>query len=146
MIEGSGDLLGGTRSVLLQVSQVGIGENHPPPEGVVGTIAFDHGDLVPGIGKLHQQTKIQPRRPSAYACDFHGCSVCVLRQGRDAASGQYCFKLKLYNQKKPPARIFFHGIKYRASLAGGFIKSRSEERRVGQECVSKCRYRWSTYI
>src|SRR3546814_20507839 len=27
----------------------------------------------------------------------------------------------------------------------GYRPSRSEERRVGQECVSKCRSRWSTY-
>src|SRR3546814_19894222 len=26
-----------------------------------------------------------------------------------------------------------------------FIPQRSEERRVGKECVSKCRSRWSTY-
>src|SRR3546814_18426736 len=26
------------------------------------------------------------------------------------------------------------------------LKERSEERSVGQECVSKCRYRWSTYL
>src|SRR3546814_19924290 len=25
------------------------------------------------------------------------------------------------------------------------LKARSEERRVGKECVSTCRYRWSTY-
>src|SRR3546814_17408148 len=29
---------------------------------------------------------------------------------------------------------------------GGFeLDARSEERRVGQECVSTCRYRWSQY-
>src|SRR3546814_13314505 len=27
----------------------------------------------------------------------------------------------------------------------GALASRSEERRVGKECVSKCRARWSTY-
>src|SRR3546814_20852290 len=26
-----------------------------------------------------------------------------------------------------------------------FVSSRSEERRVGTECVRTCRYRWSTY-
>src|SRR3546814_17085435 len=26
-----------------------------------------------------------------------------------------------------------------------FVKHRSEERRVGRECVSTCRYRWSPY-
>src|SRR3546814_9943016 len=28
---------------------------------------------------------------------------------------------------------------------GGNLFSRSEERRVGKECVSTCRYRWSQY-
>src|SRR3546814_10233131 len=44
-----------------------------------------------------------------------------------------------------PAVIFFHG--------GGFVMGdldshdivRSEERRVGKECVSTCRSRWSPY-
>src|SRR3546814_16946130 len=31
------------------------------------------------------------------------------------------------------------------SLAASFIDSRSEERRVGKECVSPCRSRWSPY-
>src|SRR3546814_17572518 len=32
-----------------------------------------------------------------------------------------------------------------AYLAGGSIVDRSEERRVGKECVSTCRSRWSPY-
>src|SRR3546814_11655855 len=34
---------------------------------------------------------------------------------------------------------------HRGSNARGNIKRRSEERRVGKECVSTCRYRWSPY-
>ena len=30
-------------------------------------------------------------------------------------------------------------------MASGLIKSRSEERRVGKECVHVCRSRWSPY-
>ena len=30
-------------------------------------------------------------------------------------------------------------------LQGGVIQRRSEERRVGKECSSSCRYRWSPY-
>src|SRR3546814_18820755 len=30
-------------------------------------------------------------------------------------------------------------------LVGTITKTRSEERRVGKECVSTCRYRWSPY-
>src|SRR3546814_3875532 len=32
-----------------------------------------------------------------------------------------------------------------AAGAGGFSRRRSEERRVGKECVSTCRSRWSPY-
>src|SRR3546814_13185657 len=33
----------------------------------------------------------------------------------------------------------------REASGGAHDRSRTEERRVGKECVSKCRYRWSTY-
>src|SRR3546814_11958211 len=33
----------------------------------------------------------------------------------------------------------------RYGIAWGAMGARSEERRVGQECVSPCRYRWSPY-
>src|SRR3546814_4777562 len=33
----------------------------------------------------------------------------------------------------------------RRLLPGGVVKARSEERRVGKECVSTCRSRWSPY-
>src|SRR3546814_19685533 len=33
----------------------------------------------------------------------------------------------------------------RALLVNGFVQGRSEERRVGKECVSTCRSRWSPY-
>src|SRR3546814_12130753 len=34
----------------------------------------------------------------------------------------------------------WHGLSWRSRFCG-----RSEERRVGKECVSTCRYRWSPY-
>src|SRR3546814_13003754 len=34
-------------------------------------------------------------------------------------------------------------IRRRSIAAPSLVKSRSEERRVGKECVSTCRYRWS---
>src|SRR3546814_14625515 len=38
--------------------------------------------------------------------------------------------------------LFVRHLEQRRLLADGF---RSEERRVGKECVSTCRYRWSPY-
>src|SRR3546814_6037374 len=38
------------------------------------------------------------------------------------------------------------GFEYRLPVDGGNVRlSRSEERRVGKECVSTCRSRWSPY-
>src|SRR3546814_14585124 len=47
-----------------------------------------------------------------------------------------------------PLEIREEGIRFALSLAGGqktgfFFDQRSEERRVGKECVSTCRSRWS---
>src|SRR3546814_15331061 len=36
-------------------------------------------------------------------------------------------------------------LRYAQQVAVEPAVSRSEERRVGKECVSKCRYRWSPY-
>src|SRR3546814_9190604 len=41
---------------------------------------------------------------------------------------------------KPPSRAVTH-----LGLAAGRPSNRSEERRVGKECVSTCRSRWSPY-
>src|SRR3546814_15433600 len=41
-----------------------------------------------------------------------------------------------------------HNLEFGRTEIGGFqccVPSRSEERRVGKECVSKCRSRWSPY-
>src|SRR3546814_17410348 len=38
-----------------------------------------------------------------------------------------------------------HGDEHRGRLAFPEILARSEERRVGKECVSTCRSRWSPY-
>src|SRR3546814_11842779 len=37
------------------------------------------------------------------------------------------------------------GLDNDEGLAGGLLQERSEERRVGKECVSTCRSRWSPY-
>src|SRR3546814_17376058 len=43
-------------------------------------------------------------------------------------------------------RVIFHDIETKLSLGNArAAASRSEERRVGKECVSTCRSRWSPY-
>src|SRR3546814_10091375 len=52
---------------------------------------------------------------------------------RDSEIGERRHSMTLGTAKKP------------CSATGAFLRmSRSEERRVGKECVSKCRSRWST--
>src|SRR3546814_16345511 len=46
-------------------------------------------------------------------------------------------QIRTMQQRKPPIRIICPGRVYRVD--------RSEERRVGQECVSTCRSRWSPF-
>src|SRR3546814_7409217 len=41
--------------------------------------------------------------------------------------------------------IVFQRLVFAQVMKRAFIKVRSEERRVGKECVSTCRSRWSTY-
>src|SRR3546814_15570712 len=48
----------------------------------------------------------------------------------------------------PAANSFIHGCRYLVSQIGVYAQyagPRSEERRVGKECVSTCRSRWSPY-
>src|SRR3546814_16650225 len=45
-----------------------------------------------------------------------------------------------------PRRCYISTVKQSpGSLAGANLAERSEERRVGKECVSTCRYRWWPY-
>ncbi len=46
---------------LFEIVHGGVGEHHAPAEGVVGTVAFHHIDLVGRVLQLHQQTEIQAR-------------------------------------------------------------------------------------
>src|SRR3546814_17491701 len=41
--------------------------------------------------------------------------------------------------------LILSGVNRGANLGDDVTYSRSEERRVGKECVSTCRYRWSPY-
>src|SRR3546814_10338648 len=74
-----------------------------------------------------------------------------LSGGFDAADGQ-CFLFgELQRQRIGVAvcefifdGVFVHARILHAELKSG-IAQRSEERRVGKECVSKCRSRWSPY-
>src|SRR3546814_1536715 len=59
---------------------------------------------------------------------------------REALGGGFCAIQRLGGA--PAGRQRHIGVK---ELAGEQSKRRSEERRVGKECVSTCRSRWSPY-
>src|SRR3546814_14273783 len=81
--------------------------------------------------------------------DFHvrkldalGLPYKVLAQKRDARQ----FSIRV--ERKVPVQVPGIGKKAEATVVNeeiwNFAGKRSEERRVGKECVSTCRYRWST--
>src|SRR3546814_9786491 len=51
----------------------------------------------------------------------------------------------LFQVEKPNTQLGIGIDALPDSIRNSFILSRSEERRVGKECVSTCRSRWSTY-
>ena len=67
MVEGVGNQLPGGRVGLLQVFQRFVAEHHAPAKGVVGAVAFHHGDVVLGILGFHEQGEVQTRRPTTDA-------------------------------------------------------------------------------
>src|SRR3546814_14008104 len=73
---------------------------------------------------------------------------------QDAQPGTMSLMIDQYGLAKPhliPLRVFSNaarldGFTLHAGDAQGVLRgSRSEERRVGKECVSSCRSRWSPY-
>src|SRR3546814_12383991 len=55
---------------------------------------------------------------------------------------QWFFRQRIYRFRGPSGA----GSSAAQSQPGRSAAARSEERRVGKECVSTCRYRWSPYI
>src|SRR3546814_13240893 len=71
-----------------------------------------------GVSRLRRTRRGNPRDPRLESRDGNACLAKVAKKG--------CAD---------------NGLQYREIL----LLSRSEERRVGQECVSTCRSRWSPY-
>src|SRR3546814_14252614 len=75
----------------------------------------------------------------------YGCPACVLvvRQCAIDTRGS-CFLIPGHEMRKIDAARLFHAGE-KVVDRRPFAVVRSEERRVGKECVSTCRYRWSPY-
>src|SRR3546814_1292249 len=74
----------------------------------------------------------------------------------DVCSSDLIFLNTLRKTKTPVTMFLVNGVKLQGMITwfdnfsvllrrDGHSQLRSEERRVGKECVSTCRYRWSTY-
>src|SRR3546814_15383327 len=89
------------------------------------------GDRDPrAFGNEHGLVRALPRRDKIAGIDHRGCHGLAVDQRTAARSpGAVGVKLELID----------------TGVAKEFHSVRSEERRVGKECVSSCRYRWSPY-
>ena len=79
-------------------------------------------------------------RPVVELMEAYGTRV-VLSGGfiRSSVSGERANDIDLFCKTPEDAKLFAD------TLAGGKKKVRSEERRVGKECLRLCRSRWSPY-
>lgn len=87
MVEGNLDRLGRLRIPLAHRLHGRVGEDDAPAEGVEGAVPLDHGNVVLRVLALHQQRKIEARRPATDTDDPHmvllPSSRCACRR-RDA--------------------------------------------------------------
>ena len=81
MEEGARDRALGVGIRLREVGEGRIGEDDPEAEGIVGPVALDHRDVVGGVGLLHEQGEVEPRRTGADADDLHAVIVSLGRLG-----------------------------------------------------------------
>src|SRR3546814_11553604 len=84
----------------------------------------DHGTTMAGLMRHHGVD------PEHFLTDVH--AIALDRIAPDA-------RLRAGLERLPGRRLIF------TNAAADYAARRSEERRVGNECVSKCRSRWSPY-
>ena len=72
VIEAADDLVVCGTVGIAEIAERLIREHDAPAKRVVGSVAFDDGDLVRGIRALQQQRKIEARGAAANADDSHG--------------------------------------------------------------------------
>src|SRR3546814_1144307 len=65
----------------------------------------------------------------------------------DVCSSDLGFQIKVYQGSTDVSALASYGTVEASGISGAAVDSdgRSEERRVGKECVSTCRSRWSPY-
>src|SRR3546814_19057628 len=73
--------------------------------------------------------------------EMPGCSLCMGNQARVEANSTVVST----STRNFPNRLGDGANVYLASAELAAVAARSEERRVGKECVSTCRSRWAPY-
>src|SRR2546430_11474802 len=58
-----------------QIRESSTRKHHAPAERVCRAVAFINGDVVRGVGLLHEDGEVHARRPAANDADFHGESL-----------------------------------------------------------------------
>src|SRR3546814_13614275 len=66
-------------------------------------------------------------------------------KSRSTKKGPDGFNELRFEDLKSSEEVFFHSQKDLTIRVNETVNDRSEERRVGKECVSTCRSRWSPY-
>ena len=69
--ERADDLLVGLAVGLRESLEGRVGEHHAESEGVVRAVPLEDGDVVLGVGLLHERGEVESRRPAADADDLH---------------------------------------------------------------------------
>src|SRR3546814_10338400 len=97
---------------------------------------------------LFKQKTAYEMRISDWSSDVCSSDLFVIGEGERT-------RVCVYERPSPEALVFTRGVGWVEDIAvgasglailGSLDAVRSEERRVGKECVSTCRSRWSPYL
>src|SRR3546814_13907765 len=79
------------------------------------------------------------------ASEQPGCVIAIARRGRVVPERAFGVADLATGEPLTPRHRFRVASHSKTFTATGILRLRSEERRVGKECVSTCRSRWSPY-
>src|SRR3546814_12993323 len=100
------------------------------------------GHYVPGsLAGSRYRAFIPDPLPPEPPLDFSAAELVARKERADQALG----RLDGITTMLPDPEIFLYQYVRKEALLSSQLDGRSEERRVGQECVSPCRSRWSPY-
>src|SRR3546814_19941521 len=96
------------------------------------------------IGLVPQEIAVYPELTARENLRFFGRLYELAAKKLDRRIDEVLDVIGLRERADDRSSEFSGGMKRRLNIGIGLLH-RSEERRVGKECVSTCRYRWSPY-